>query len=81
MNFFIILKNLDTITVGYKSERGPDFDTSDYTAPALHAVVAIVGLTFGLAMLLSEVISERFTKFKNQLFLAGVNRMKYWVIF
>uniref|UniRef100_A0A1I7S9I1 ABC transporter domain-containing protein n=1 Tax=Bursaphelenchus xylophilus TaxID=6326 RepID=A0A1I7S9I1_BURXY len=45
----------------------------------MNSVFNAFGLTFGLAMLLSTIISERKKKFKHQLYLASARPYTYWI--
>ncbi|KAI6234895.1 ABC transporter domain-containing protein [Aphelenchoides fujianensis] len=45
----------------------------------MNGVFTAFGLTFGLAMLLAETVTERVTKFKHQIRLTGCRAPVYWI--
>ncbi|CAD5216635.1 unnamed protein product [Bursaphelenchus okinawaensis] len=53
-------------------------DVSFFFNNIMNSVFNVFGLTFGLAMLLSSVITERRKKFKHQLYLASARPYTYW---
>lgn len=72
----------DTITFGIRGNSSDDL-VNGILGPlftnVLNGVFTSFGLTFGLAMLLAEVVTERVTKFKHQIRLTGCRAPIYWL--
>ncbi|KAI6197677.1 hypothetical protein M3Y94_01253400 [Aphelenchoides besseyi] len=75
----------DTIVMGVKVSTSSELNRKDTGATEtvlttfLNTVFICFGLTFGMAMLLSEVITERVQKFKHQIRLTGCRAPIYWL--
>ncbi|KAI6211061.1 ABC transporter ced-7 [Aphelenchoides besseyi] len=71
----------NTITMGIRGNYTADM-ISGIIGPLftnlLNSAFACFGLTFGMAMLLAEVVTERITKFKHQIRLTGCRASTYW---
>ncbi|KAI6197771.1 hypothetical protein M3Y94_01264200 [Aphelenchoides besseyi] len=71
----------NTITMGIKGNNTADL-INGVVGPLftnlMNSAFTCFGLTFGMAMLLAEIITERINKFKHQIRLTGCRAPTYW---
>ncbi|KAI6192790.1 ABC transporter ced-7 [Aphelenchoides fujianensis] len=72
----------NTITFGIRANSSGDL-VNGVVGPLItnlmNGVFTAFGITFGLAMLLAETVTERVTKFKHQIRLTGCRAPVYWI--